>query len=113
MANITFVIDDALLRDVKVIAAKHETSVNALVRNYFAHLVASGLQDTESLKGNLQTLFDYSIGRVGRQKARSFLGVDDATLTAMLRHAGFPPPRASQEQEDRMLDEMKDIHFAR
>lgn len=113
MANITFGIDDSLLRDVKVIAAKHETSVNALVRNYFAHLVASGLQDTDSLTGNLQTLFDYSIGRIGRHKARSFLGVDDATLTSMLRQSGFPPPRATQEQEDRMLDDIKDIHFAR
>jgi hypothetical protein len=30
----------------------------------------------------------------------------------MLRQAGFPPPRATIEQEDRMLEEIKDIHLA-
>jgi hypothetical protein len=36
------------------------------------------------MNGNLQVLFDYSIGRIGRHKAMSFLGVDDVALTAML-----------------------------
>ncbi|TWO68074.1 hypothetical protein FN976_24365 [Caenimonas sedimenti] len=112
MTNVTFGIDDAMLREVKVIAAKRNTSVNALVRSYFAHLIESGVQDSESMNGNLQTLFDYSVGRIGRHRAKSFLGVDDPTLTAMLRQAGFPPPRASQEEEDRMLDEIKDIHLS-
>lgn len=112
MANITFVIDDAQLRQMKIIAAKHETSINAIVRDYFSHLIASGLVEDEAMNGNLQTLFDYSIGRIGRHKAKAFLGVDDVTLAAMLRHASFPPPRATLEEEDSMLQEIKDIHFA-
>ena len=112
MANITCVIDDSLLRQVKVIAAQHESSVTALVRNYFAHLVESGLQETETTTGNLQALFDYSVGRIGRHRAKAFLGVEDDVLTSMLRQAGFPPPRATIEQEDRMLEEIKDIHLA-
>jgi len=111
MANITFVIDDEQLRQMKVIAAKHQTSINALVRDYFSHLTSSGLSQTEVMNGNLQALFDYSIGRIGRHRAKTFLGVDDLTLATMLRHAGFPPPRAMLEEEDRMLEEIKDIHF--
>ncbi len=112
MANITFVIDDEQLRQMKVIAAKHQISINALVRDYFSHLTSSGLAATESMNGNLQTLFDYSIGRIGRHKAKAFLGVDDHTLATMLRDTGFPPPRATLEEENRMLEEIKDIHFA-
>lgn len=112
MANITFVIDDEQLRQMKVIAAKHQTSINALVRDYFSHLTSSGLAETEGMNGNLQALFDYSIGRIGRHRAKTFLGVDDLTLATMLRRAGFPPPRATLEEENRMLEEIKDIHFA-
>ena len=112
MANITFVIDDEQLRQMKVIAAKHQTSINALVRDYFALLTSSGLAETETMNGNLQALFDYSIGRVGRHKAKTFLGIDDLTLATMLRRTGFPPPRATLEEENRMLEEIKDIHFA-
>lgn len=112
MANITFVVEDEQLRQMKVIAAKHETSLNAMVRDFFAHLIASGLAETETMNGNLQALFDYSIGRISRHKARTRLGVDDRSLATMLRQAGFPPPRASEAEEDRMLDEIKDIHFS-
>jgi hypothetical protein len=111
MPNITFVIEDEQLRQMKVIAAKHKTSINALVRDYFSHLISSGLAETEVMNGNLQALFDYSIGRIGRHRAKSFLGVDDLNLTTMMRSAGFPPPRATREEEDRMLEEIKDIHF--
>lgn len=112
MANITFVIADEQLRQMKVLAAKHQTSINALVRDYFSHLTASGLADSDGMNGNLQTLFDYSIGKIGRHKAKSFLGVDDFALTHMLRSAKLPPPRATAEEENRMLEEIKDIHFA-
>lgn len=112
MANITFVVDDELLRQMKVIAAKHQTSINALVRDYFSYLTTSGIAEDDCMNGNLQTLFDYSIGKIGRHKAKALLGIDDFTLTNMLRSAKFPPPRATAEQENRMLEEIKGIHFA-
>ncbi len=111
MANITFVIDDALLREIKAIAAHHDTSVNALVRNYFSNVVASGVQETNVLNGNLKTLFDYSVGRISRHRAKAFLGTDDATFSNMLRETGFPPPRASQDDENAMLEEIKGVRF--
>lgn len=111
MANITFAIDDEVLRRVRVIAAQHDTSINGIVRDYFNSLSNSGLQQRDSMNGNLQTLFDYSIGRIGRSKARKIIGVTDFDLAKMLRESGFPPPRADKEEEDAMLEEIKDIHF--
>ena len=111
LAKITFDFDNEQLRQMEVIAAKHQTSINALVHDYFAHVIASGIADDDGMNGNLQALFDYSIGKIGRNKAKAALGVDDVTLTVMLRCAKFPPPRASFEHENRMLDEIKDIDF--
>jgi hypothetical protein len=63
------------------------------------------------MNGNLRALFDYSVGRIGRHRARELLGVDDATLATMLRQASFPPPRATIEQEDAMLAGAKDVRL--
>ena len=110
-ANITFSLDEAQIRQVKGIAAQHDVTIVAVVRDYFAQLCSSGLQQKDVMNGNLQTLFDYSVGRMGRGQAKKALGVDDKMLTQMLRGAGFPPPRASLEQEEAMLEEIEDIHF--
>jgi hypothetical protein len=112
MPNITFSIEEDLLLQMKVFAAKGNTSINALVRDHFAHLISSGVTDSDSMNGNLQTLFAYSIGRISRHKARQSLGVDDTKLALMLREAGFPPPRASSDQEDAMLESIKNVHLA-
>lgn len=64
-----------------------------------------------TMNGNLQILLDYSMGRIGRAKARKALGVEDMILIQMLSASGFPPPRASLELEDEMLEGIKDIHF--
>ena len=111
MANITFVIDDEQLRQMKIIAATYQTSINALVRDYFSHLTSSGLVKQDQMTGNLQTLFDYSTGRISRRKAMNALGVDDFSLAEMLRAAQFPPPRAPVEQENQMLEDIKHIHL--
>lgn len=111
VAKIAFDFDDEQFRQIEAIAAKHQTSINALVRDYFAYVIASGIADDNGMNGNLQVLLDYSIGKIGRNKAKAELGVDDFTLTCLLRGVNFPPPRASIEHENRMLDEIKDIDF--
>lgn len=111
MAKITFDFDNEQLRQIEAVAAKHQTSINALVRDYFSEVIGSGIADDDGMNGNLRRLFDYSIGKIGRNKAKAALGVDDFTLTAMLRYAKPPPPRASAEQADRMLAEIKEIDF--
>lgn len=111
MPNITFVVDENLLRKVKVIAARYDTSLNALVRDYFQHLAHSGLDSEGPMEGNLQTLFRYSMGSMTRKQAREALGADDARLTQLLRMAGFPPPRSPQAEEDAQVE--KALEFLR
>lgn len=80
-----------LLREVKVVAARYDTSLNTLVRNYFQHLAHSGLASEGPMQGNLHTLFRYSVAQLMREEAREELGVDDFRLTQPLLMAGFPP----------------------
>lgn len=111
MANITFNLDNDLIRKAKVLAAQNGTSINSITKDYLAHIVESGLQESDAMNGNLQILFQYSIGQVGRMKARRMLGVEDAGLTKMLNAAGLPPPRANLIQEDAMLKEIRDVRL--
>jgi hypothetical protein len=109
MPNITFVLDENLLREAKVIAARYETSLNALVRDYFQHLAHSGLGSEGQMDGNLQTLFRYSVGSLTRKETREMLGVDDAHLTQLLRMAGFPPPRSPKAEEDAQVEQALEL----
>ena len=106
MPNITFALDRNLLRSVKIIAAKYDTSLNALVRDYFRHLADSGVAAEGEMNGNLERLFLYSIGRLSRSAVCKELGVDDFRLTQMLRMAGFPPPRSSKADEDAQVEKI-------
>ncbi|MEB0023816.1 hypothetical protein [Actimicrobium sp. CCI2.3] len=113
MLKIMFSVDENTLRQARLIAEKHHVSVASLLRNYLATLAESGLIEGDSMTGNCQALFDYSLGKLSRHKTRRILGVDDFTLTTMLRVAGFPPPRATNAEEEKMLDDIKDVHFAK
>ena len=106
MPNITFSLDKDLLREVNVIAARYDTSLNALVRDYFRHLADFGVAAEGEMNGNLERLFLYSIGRLSRSEACRELGVDDFRLTQMLRMAGFPPPRSSKADEDAQVEKI-------
>lgn len=44
MANLTVVIDDELLRRARIRALEHNTSVNALVRDYLTSFADSGVE---------------------------------------------------------------------
>lgn len=109
MSNITFNFEDDLIKRAKVLAAQNSTSVNSIVKDYLAHVVDSGLQEEDAMNGNMQILFNYSIGKISRMRARRMLGTDDAVLTQMMRAAGLPPPRANLAQEEAMLKEIEGV----
>ena len=50
MKNITLSIDDKLLKDVRKYAAEHDTSVNAIVREKLAEVVAPKQRVADALK---------------------------------------------------------------
>lgn len=109
MPNITFSLDEELIREVKVIAARHDTSLNGLVRDYFRHLAQSGLVSEGRMDGNLRMLFSYSVGHLTRKETKDALGVDDARLTELLRTAGFPPPRSPKSEEDAQVEKTVEL----
>jgi hypothetical protein len=111
MGSIKFSVDEDQLRELNVIAANKKTSLNDLVQDYLSNLTTSGLAEADSMNGNIHALFDYSVGKIDRHGAQKILGVDDHTLSIMLRLSGFPPPRATLEKENEMLEQIKDVHF--
>ncbi len=66
MKNITLSVPEETLREVRKIAAERETTVNALVREYFTSL-ASQHDRARTARARLRALSDASKGRMGRK----------------------------------------------
>ena len=92
--NITFALDKSLVSAAKAAAARHGTSISALVRTALEQQVAV---DTEIMGGGasgvLQALLDYSMGRAPRIVTMQRLGIEDyAVLMCLLNAARLPHP---------------------
>lgn len=68
----------ALLERVKVIAAKQNTSVSALLNAQLRHLVESYESASQCRNANYSTLLAFSLGRIDTQTALDRLGLDSA-----------------------------------
>jgi plasmid stability protein len=64
MKNVTLAIDEDVLREARVYAAKHNTTVNALVREYLSGLVAQEERAAEARR-RLVKMSEESKGRLG------------------------------------------------
>ena len=106
--NFTGSIDRALLRRAKVIAAKTDTSVNALLKMQLSYLVetfeAAEIRDNR----NYRSLFDFSMGRIDDREAMDSLGIDsDEELFLLMCNARLPMPRLSSEETQSMVEKLK------
>lgn len=92
--NITFALDEQLISAAKQVAARHDTSVTALVRSALEHQVALDAAAVSSgASGVLQELIDYSMGRRPRAVAMAAIGVSDyGALLRLLNAANLPHP---------------------
>jgi hypothetical protein len=92
--NITFALDAALIAAAKVVAAKQDTTVTALVRQLLEQQVAlDGQLAASAASGVLEVLLEYSMGRLPRAAALESLGSDDyGVLLRLLNAAGLPHP---------------------
>jgi plasmid stability protein len=68
MKNITLAIDDEILNKVRVYAAEHKTTVNAIVRNHLEKLVGENDKRSEARR-NLLRLAETSRGRLASDYA--------------------------------------------
>lgn len=106
--NITFALDESLVAAAKVAAAKHGTSITALVRTALEQQVALDAETSSSgASGVLQVLVDYSMGRLPRTVAMDTLGIDDyGTLLTLLNTAHLPHPVVPLSTRQQMALEM-------
>jgi len=105
MVNFTGSVDRSLLKRAKVIAAKSETSINALFNAELRYLVETYEAAEATGNENFATLLDFSLGRITDVTALDRLGLDgDEDLFLLMAHAHLPMPRLSEALTHAMVD---------
>lgn len=105
--NFTGAVDRDLLKRAKVIAAKSDTSVNALFNAELRYLVETFEAAEHSGNQNFRTLLDFSLGRIGDEAAMSALGIDgQEDLFLLMAQAHLPMPRLPEAETQRMADSL-------
>lgn len=92
--NITMSLDEELLAAAKAVAARRGTTVTGMVRAALEQQVAIDSKITASgASGVMQTLTDYSTGKLPRASAMKDLGIEDyGLLLQLMSAAGLPRP---------------------
>jgi hypothetical protein len=105
--NFTGSVDRDLLKRAKVIAAKSDTSINALFNAELRHLVDTFEAAERSGNQNFKTLLDFSLGRVDDHAALLALGIDSQEdLFLLMAQAHLPLPRLPQAATQSMVDRL-------
>jgi len=105
--NFTGSVDRDLLKRAKVIAAKSDTSINALFNAELRYLVDTFEAAENMGNQNFRTLLDFSLGRLGDAQALVALGIDSQEdLFLLMAQAHLPMPRISDERTQQMVDSL-------
>jgi hypothetical protein len=105
--NFTSAVDRELLKRAKIIAAKSDTSVNALFNAELRHLVETFEAGEASGNQNFKTLLDFSLGRVDDHAAMAALGIDSQEdLFLLMAQAHLPMPRLPESTTQNMVDSL-------
>lgn len=109
MANVNFTgaVDRDLLKRAKVLAAKTETSVNALFNAELRYLVETFEAAEATHNQNFRILLDFSLGRRDDRTTLAALGLDsEEDLFLLMAQARLPLPRLPETTTQRMVDEL-------
>lgn len=105
--NFTGAVDRDLLKRAKIIAAKTDTSVNALFNAELRYLVETFEAAESSGNQNYRTLLDFSLGRIDDLAAMAALGIDsEEDLFLLMARAHLPMPRLSATTTQGMVEEL-------
>jgi hypothetical protein len=105
--NFTAAIDRDLLKRAKVLAAKADTSVNALFNAELRYLVETFEAAEASGNQNFRILLEFSLGRRDDRETMAALGIDsDEDLFLLMAQAHLPMPRLSESATRSMVDEL-------
>jgi hypothetical protein len=108
--NFTGSVERDLLKRAKVIAAKSETSVNALFNAELRYLVETFEAAERSGNQNFKTLLDFSLGRTDGNEALAALGLEaQEDLFLLLAQAHLPMPRLSQSETQSMVNALHQL----
>ena len=105
--NFTGSVDRALLRRAKVIAAKNDTSINALFNAELRYLVETFDAAEQSGNQNYAALLAFSLGQRDALATREKLGIDSAEdLFLLMAQAHLPMPRLSDDATSAMVQSL-------
>ena len=105
--NFTGAVDRDLLKRAKILAAKSETSVNALFNAELRYLVETFEAAEAGSNQNFRTLLDFSLGRIDDNQTMNALGIDsDEDLFLLMTQAHLPMPRLPDANTRRMVDDL-------
>lgn len=108
--NFTGAVDRDLLKRAKIIAAKTDTSVNALFNAELRHLVETFEAAEISGNQNFKVLLDFSLGRLADDAAMRALGIDnEEDLFLLMVQAHLPMPRLPEAVTRDMVDQLKSL----
>lgn len=106
--NFTGSVDRDLLRRAKVIAAKSDTSVNALFNAELRYLVETFEAAESCGNQNFRALLDFSLGRIDDRAALAALGIDtQEDLFLLMAQAHLPMPRLPEAVTQGMVDSLQ------
>ena len=110
MATVIFTgsVDRDLLKRAKVVAAKADTSINALFNAELRYLVETFEAAESAGNKNYRALLDFSLGRINDLEALSSLGIDtEEDLFLLMAKAHLPMPRLPDATTQAMVEELK------
>ena len=108
--NFTGAVDRDLLKRAKVIAAKTDTSVNALFNAELRHLVETFEAAEITGNQNFRVLLDFSLGRLADDAAMRALGIDnEEDLFLLMAQAHLPMPRLPEAVTRDMVEQLKSL----
>lgn len=103
--NFTGSVERDLLKRAKVIAAKSDTSINALFNAELRYLVETFEAAERSGNQNFKTLLDFSLGRSTDVDVLNALQLDSQEdLFLLMAQAHLPMPRLPDTDTQRMVD---------
>ena len=102
MSNVTFAIEDDLLRKAKMAAVQMDTSLNSIVRTLLAGFVNSVGEPTKQT-GNYRKLLNFSLGRIPYRKLMTEMHIEsDEQLFLMMCAADLPMPTLPADELAKM-----------
>jgi len=108
--NFTSAVDRDLLKRAKILAAKSDTSINALFNAGLRYLVQTFEAAEASSNGNFKTLLDFSLGRIDDRNAMDALEIDtDEDLFLLMAQAHLPMPRLPGMDTLQMASELSTL----